>query len=191
MRRFSKLAAVFVVLGTVSVFAQTPDPAPAPAAAPAVATAAQLTVAEMSERSITINAEMKDHHRAVLALKEKATQQKDVIKLTCINDKLVEMKAQMNIADQANASLQAALTDNRPEAQTSFKNLEDAGTAVSKLRDSAITCMGEPELYKQESGLEVDRPEIPDDPGTIDPYDPGLGGGGVVLDPPGYASPFN
>jgi hypothetical protein len=48
--------------------------------------------------------------------------------------------------------------------------------------------MGETELSKQESGVEVDRPEIPDDPNGIDPYeiDPT-----VSIDPPGYASPYH
>jgi hypothetical protein len=48
-------------------------------------------------------------YRHVVAVKEKAAKQKDVIKLTCVNDRLVQLKAQMNIADQARASLMASL----------------------------------------------------------------------------------
>jgi len=129
-----------------------------------------------------------DAYRHVVAVKEKAAKQKDVIKLTCVNDRLVQLKAQMNIADSARASLLATLDKDGQESTTAYADVTASGDEIRKLREGADACMGETELSKQESGVEVDRPEIPDDPNTIDPYetDPM-----VSVDPPGYASPYH
>ena len=54
---------------------------------------------------------------------------------------------------------------------------------MKALREQANSCIGEPELFKQESGVEVTHPEIVDDPTNGINVEPGI-------EPPGYASPY-
>jgi hypothetical protein len=183
MRTFTRrLLPALVLLISVTAIAQ-PENGP-PKAAP-------MTGAEMKVRADAIDGQLRDDYRHVLHLRDLAKKQKDVIKLNCVNDKLVQLKAQANIADSSNHSLQSALSGGAAQAEASplFRQLESAAESARVLREEANTCMGETELYKQESGVEVSRPDVPDDPGTIDPY--GRGDLIVSIEPPAYASPFN
>jgi len=151
--------------------------------APATHPPTTLSVADMTSRAAAIQSQIQNDYRHVLSSKERAAKQKDVIKLTCVNDKLVQVKAQMNIADSTNDQLQAALAKNSDDRSGLFTSLVGTGEAIKLLREQASACIGEPELYKQEAGVEVTRPDIPDDPTATTP---------VIseFEPPAYASPF-
>jgi len=188
MTAFTRLLPFLLVVGTVSALAQpaTPPPAPAPAT-PAPSANAQLTAGEMKARSETIISDAQDSYNHVVTLRERVRKMKDVIKLDCVNERLLQLKAQLNIADTANQSLLTALERDMTAARDLFTQLETSNHNIKELREQANQCVGAGDLYKQESGLEVTRPELPDDPGTIDPM---LPGGEVVIEPPGYASAF-
>lgn len=149
-----------------------------------ITAAPDLSLVEIKSRAATIEAKNQDNARRVIALKALAKKQQDVIKLTCVNDKLVQMKAQMNIADSINEQLQGALEKQDLEAQNLFAQLSQTGAAIEQLREEAGACVGEPELYKQESGNTYTHPEIVDDPTGDNPF-------GGELEPPGYASPYH
>jgi hypothetical protein len=170
-----------------SSYAQSPAPGADPSAKPAKVV--KLSLPEMVARAEAIEVQIKDDMRHVLHLQAKARQAKDVIKLNCINDKLVQLKAQVNIFDSAHASLKAGLDGSSAadDQQATFAEATETGGAIKTLRAEADICVGEPELFKQESSAEVKRPEIPDDPGAGDPFDPA----GGPFEPPAYASPFN
>lgn len=176
-----------VIAGNAATYAQAPVPGADPSAKPA-APAVKLSLPEMVARAETLGAQIKLDMRHVLHLQTKARQAKDVIKLNCINDKLVQLKAQVNIFDSAQASLKAGLEGSSAagDKQTMFADVTGAGAAVKSLRAEADICVGEPELFKQESSSEVQRPEIFDDPGASDLSEPG-----DPFEPPAYASPFN
>jgi hypothetical protein len=189
MQRFAKHLPILLVFGTTAIFAQPADPpaapvAPAPAA-PAPSPAA-LSAAEMQKQSAIISGELDEANRYMIHLREVAKAKKDVIKLNCINDRLVQLKAQRNIADNTNAQLQVALVANSDERHQLFIQLTGTGNTVKDLRSQATACIGEAELFKQESGVEVDHPEIPDEPGSLNPFDDL-----VIAEPPGYASPYD
>jgi len=174
-----------------ATYAQAPVPGADPSAKPAqTAKKVNLSLPEMVARTEAIDAQIKADMRHVLHLQTKARQAKDVIKLNCINDKLVQLKAQVNIFDSASALLKAGLegggSGSADDKQAAFAEVTSTGGEIKTLRSEADVCVGEPELFRQESSAEVRRPEIPDDPGGRDP----LGGGGP-LEPPAYASPFN
>ncbi|HEY5948114.1 MAG TPA: hypothetical protein VIV40_21610 [Kofleriaceae bacterium] len=174
------------IFGALTVLADdTPPPAPPP---DATKSASALSVDDMRLRSEEMMKANESSYRELLHLKEQAKKQKDVIKLNCINDKLVQLKAQITITEETNTQLQASLTSSNDDRYALFVKLSTDNASVTRIRDEGRACIGEPELYKQESGVDVTRPDIPDDPGTIDPYDPG---GVVVIEPPGYASPYN
>lgn len=192
MRALSKYLSVLAVLGTVSVLrAETPAPAPTPAPDASAEVMANVQVklspAEMQTKATSLMARLPNDYRHVLHLKEVAKQSKDVLKLTCVNDKLIQLKAQMEIAEATNSDLQAALSNNNPDgAQTFYTSLEASGAAITQLRQDADVCAGTPELYKQEAGVTVTSPDLPD-PTAGNPFDTTYG----EVEPPGYASPFN
>lgn len=156
----------------------------------------KLSLPEMVVQAGTFEEQIKADVRHVMHLQTKARQAKDVIKLNCINDKLVQLKAQVNIFDTAHVSLKAGLeaggsgadagtgTGTGDDKQSTYTEVTTTAGAIKTLRAEADVCVGEPELFKQESSSEVQRPDIVDDPGTSDP----LGDGS--FEPPAYASPF-
>jgi hypothetical protein len=175
------------VIASSATYAQSPVPGADPSARPAKVV--KLSLPEMVAHAETLETQIKDDMRHVLHLQTKARQAKDVIKLNCINDKLVQLKAQVNIFDSARASLRAALdgSGTADDRQATFAEVTGAGDGVKTLRAEADICVGEPELFKQESSTDVTRPQIVDDPGGSDPFDPPTG----PFEPPVYASPFN
>jgi len=144
-----------------------------------------MSVKDMQERSHSVMAQIDVDANRITLLREVARHQKDVIKLNCVNDKIVELKAQQNIADNANQAM-GVLDANNDARQSAFDGLTTAGAAIHQLGEQAKGCVGQPELYKQESGNEVDRPPTPDDP-TRDPSRPD----GWGLEPPAYSSPYS
>lgn len=180
------LPAIAILGGFTLVAAQGTDPVPAPAtgsAAPAPV-AVKLTPAEMTASLPVTEQQISDAGRQIMHLKEIASKQKDVIKLTCLNDKLIQYKAQVNIWDAGKGTFQAAATDS--DRQTAYESLMKTAKDVQDLRDQANACVGEPELFKQEAGVEVSHPPFPDDPTATDPFEPTV----TDIEPPAYASPF-
>lgn len=147
----------------------------------------KLTPPEMLARTESIQGQIQADMRHVLSLQKRARDAKDVIKLNCINDKMVQMKAQQNIFESAQITLKAAAEGGSTgdDTQGFFLSVTETGESIKKLRAEADICVGEPELFKQESSNEVKRPDILDDPAGDDPFtdDP--------FEPPGYASPYN
>jgi hypothetical protein len=144
---------------------------------------------EMRLRTEQIQKDIDEDHKHVHHLQALARKEKDVIKLTCINDKLVQMKAQMNLFDTANLALEGAINNTDDSPRLVFADIEKAGTDVRKLRAEADGCAGELEMYKQESKTDVDRPEL-DDPTDGEPFQDSVVMGEPEVDPPGYATPF-
>jgi hypothetical protein len=175
------------VIASSATYAQTPIPGADPSAAKPTKAAAnvKLSLPDMVARAATIEGQIKGDMRHVLHLQSKARQEKDVIKLNCINDKLVQLKAHVNIFDSAHASLKASLEagGTADDKQATFGEVTSTGEQVKILRAEADICVGEPELYKQETNIEVNRPQILDDAGK-DPFGEG------PFEAPGYASPF-
>jgi hypothetical protein len=143
-----------------------------------------MSAADMNVKSAAIQAQLEEDTQYVLHLKDIAKKKKDVIKLNCVNDRIIQIKAQRNIADDTNTQLQGALAKNSDDRQQLFDQLNGVGTNVKQLREEANGCIGESELSKQESGVEVDHPDIPDDPTTVLPF-------GTQVEAPGYASPYD
>jgi hypothetical protein len=138
---------------------------------------------ELQMKAAEVTRQIQADYRYTLSLQSQARRQKDVIKLNCVNDKLIQIKAEMNIGESANSQLEVAVSTNSGDRQTAFTELQAAGNSVRDLRQQAAACLGEAELTKQESGGTYTHPNFPDDP-TIIPFD-------VYTEPPVYASPFN
>jgi hypothetical protein len=136
----------------------------------------------LKTKADSISMQMQEDYRHMMALKERAVKAKDVIKLNCINDKLVQVKARLRIGDAQKLELEYAL--DKDSAPSVLGQYEATAHEVSRLREDSRACLGEGELFKQESGLTVQRPDIVDDPGVVQPTI-------IEVEPPAYASPFN
>jgi hypothetical protein len=179
MKFLKKYAPLLAVLATVTVQAQTPPPAPK-----------ALPPADMRARQETFKKDIEEDHRHVLHLQALARKEKDVIKLTCINDKLVQLKAQMNLFDTASLSLEATINNTDDSPRVIFAELEKAASDVKKLRSEADVCAGELEMYKQESKSDVQRPEL-DDPSDGEPFHDPEQMGDPEVDVPATATPYD
>jgi len=172
MRKPAKFLSVLAFLGGAAILhAQTPPAKPV-----------TLSASEMTLKAAGLQSQIQDDNRHVLYLKEQAKKAKDVIKLSCVNDKIVQLKAQMNIADQTNDQLQVALQKNSDDRSSLFTQLQTSADTVKRLREDAAACLGAPELYKQEAGTTFTGPLVPDDP-THSVFE-------VYTEPPAYASPY-
>jgi hypothetical protein len=178
MKYLRKYGPLFALLGAVTVQAQT---APPPAKA--------LSPADMRARLESLRKDIDGDHRHVLHLQALARKEKDVIKLTCINDKLVQLKAQMNLFDTASLQLESSINNTDDSPRQVFAEIERSGSDIKKLRSEADVCAGELEMYKQESKSDVDRPEL-DDPTEGDPFHPPEVVGQPEVDVPGFATPY-
>jgi hypothetical protein len=116
--------------------------------------------------------------RHVMSLRDVARKEKDIIKLSCINDKLVMMKAQVNVMER----LQSELSVNA----TAMGEITTAGINVRNLRSEADQCAGDQLGAGVESTNSFTGPTPPDNP-FGNPFAP-IGG---TVEPPGYASPFD
>ena len=175
---FNKTAIIAAFLGVsiaVGVRAETPPKPPSPS--------------EMREQAETLKKENDGDLRHVLHLQALARKEKDVIKLTCINDKLIQLKAQRNLFDTALLQLDQQISAGDDSPKTAYADLQKASSDIKKLRGEADGCAGELEMYKQESKSDVARPDL-DDPTDGDPFHPPELDDYPPVDPPGFATPY-
>lgn len=182
MKSLKKFGVLTGLLLAVTVRAQTPAPAPAPI---------KLSLEEMKTRVETLKARIADDQHHVMSVQAAVRRDKDVVKLTCVNDKLIQIKAQMDLFDNAKLAVESGTsTGNDAAAQTAFVDVEKSADDIQKLRQDADACAGELDIYKQESKIDVERP-----PNLDDPTDTGEGFNGNEdgpdIDVPAFATPFS
>lgn len=139
-----------------------------------------MSIGDMHARLALTREQTRADARHIQHLQQIARQAKDVIKLNCVNDKLVQVKPQMNIADSRTADLEAAGDAERPAV---FEAIMQASDNIHRLREEADQCIGEPIATGGDSSNSFTGPTAPDDPNKNFP--------GNELEPPGYASPYN
>jgi hypothetical protein len=140
-----------------------------------------ISLADLQIRVRHLHAQTRADARHVQHLQLMARREKDVIKLNCVNDKLVQLKPHMNIADLAEAELESAKDSDRA---TIFDSISQSADNVRKLREEADQCIGEP-ISTAESSNSFSGPGAQDDPTKGGFGEPG------DIEPPGYASPYN
>ena len=148
---------------------------------------AQLSPKEMTKKSSELIEEMKTMLKRVLTLQQTARKQKDIIKLNCVNDKLLQLKQLLNIAEAAVNNLTEAITlKNEPDRYHQYGQITISHEKAGVARDEAEACIGEELIFIGPTAVEVDGPDVVDDPTADDPFDFDPGD----LEPPAYASPF-
>jgi hypothetical protein len=175
-----------------------PDPSPDPNRAPSsnqpseatpdvsvpMEKESQISSQEMERLARDSAAKADQDGKRVEELKIEARKQKDVIKLNCINDKLLQIKQLLNILEDGMSKLSLAIAEgNDGERYHRYTVIKISGEKIAGLRDEAEACVGEEISYLGPLSVDVDQPDVPDDPTDDDPW-------GDPVDPPGYASPF-
>ena len=187
MKSLGKLAiGAVLVLGTGSLlFAQPGDPPDhdsdftVSGQKPAVMSPAEMTVA-----SVDLMHAMNGHLRHVTQLREKAQAEKDIIKVNCLSDKLIPMKAQLNLAEGSKRILDERVGAGDDSGRyAAYGDLVISNDKMKDLREEADACVGDALTYVGETDVQVTGPD--------NPLIPVSGGLGVGIEPPAYKTPFD
>lgn len=192
MSKVIKLVLGATLISQVAM-AQTPSggapalpPAPPPSADVTANKPAGITPQDMLTQSQSYRGNMMQTTQRLNQMVEEARKQKDVIRLTCLTDKVVQANANMNILDKALQSLQDAVGRNDEGASThEFTRITIVNQKVQILGAEAEGCVGEELQFVGATKVDVElgpdvRRDDPTQPGT---YDPGF-------ERPPAASPF-
>ncbi len=180
------------VLGIGTIYAQ-PGPAPTDPKLPDVTapgeTRVDLSPREMATETKRVLTEMEGFHVRVLQLQGAARKAKDVIKLNCVNEKLLAVKQLLNIAESAENDLTEAIASSDRDAQVhQYSQVKLAHERATSARDEAEGCIGEEIVFIGPTKVDVNGPAMPDDP-TADPIDP-FGASPADFEQPNVASPW-
>jgi hypothetical protein len=129
---------------------------------------------------------MQETQRRVTQLQAKAKKDKDMVKLNCVNDKLMQLQGHMTVTDQSMSSLTLDIAKNDDSArQHEFTRISILYQKVVVLGTEAEQCIGEDVSYVGATRVDVEvDPSIP----PYDPTEPPLPGIDVTRPP--EASPF-
>jgi hypothetical protein len=174
------LATIFIG-GTVFAQAPAPSPAapPAPAGSSGSAGSVDLSVKQQPMLAPTdmIN-QSKDYFKAmgdvvkrIQTLQDQAKREKDIIRLNCVTDKLVQARVNVNIGEQSMAALQESITrTDAGESTHEFTRLTIVNQKVTVLGAEAENCIGEDLSFVGATRVDVEvDPNIP----QYDPTQPG------------------
>jgi hypothetical protein len=161
------LTATLFVAG--SVFAQPAAPTLVPPASPggevdiSVKQRPTLTPQEMQNQAKEYFTNMNATLKRIQELQETAKRQKDIIKLNCVTDKLVQAKVNLNIAEQAMTSLQENIARADEGGRThEFTRLTIVNQKVLVLGAEAENCIGEDLSFVGATRIDVEiDPSIP------------------------------
>jgi hypothetical protein len=190
MKALTKCAPLLVVVGFGTAIRADSEPPSDPKKSETtvqVEVKATMTVVEMQSGAAQVQLQLREDYRHVFHYTEVVRKSKDVIKLNCLNDYLLQIKAQMNIADVTKQQLEMELAKSSSDERVSmYTQLVEIGGKVKRLREQANACMGETELSST-SGVAVNNPYFPDDPTADNPFDDK---NAIEVEPPAYASLF-
>ena len=187
----TKLLLATIFIGG-SVFAQGPAPespmAPAPGGSAdlSVKQRPTLTPAEMVNQSKEYFKGMADVIKRIGTLQDQAKREKDIIRLNCVTDKLVQARVNVNIAEQSMATMQESAARNDEGAEThEFTRITIVNQKVTVLGAEAENCIGEDLSFVGATRVDVEvDPNIP----QYDPTQPPAPG--IDIERPGEASPL-
>ena len=115
-----------------------------------------LSAKEISKQAAQYSSEMQKMLRRILQLQAQARKDKDVIKLNCVNDRLVVAKQLLNLADIATIALtEATAAEDIAEQEHQLGQLQISHEKVAGQRDDAETCLGEEIVFVGPNAVSV------------------------------------
>lgn len=157
---------------------------------------AKLSPEQMRLRAEQYIADMQGMLSRVVRLQQVARRQNDVIKLNCVNNKLLQVKQLLNIAESARNDMIVAITAGGNEAHDKFVQVTISKEKVSGLRAESEGCIGEEVVFLGPTKVDVTKPLIIDDPTKKSPfsiaYREGIvdGAGELKIERAIYGTPF-
>jgi len=144
-----------------------------------------LTPQEMLGQSKEYFKSMNEVLKRITLLQDQSKRQKDIIRLNCVTDKLVQSKINMTIAEQSMVALQESIARADEGARThEFTRLTIVNQKVLVLGAEAENCIGEDLSFVGATRVDVEvDPSLPQTDPTIPPATI------VDLERPGVASP--
>lgn len=143
---------------------------------------AQMSPADMLASADDLVNSMHADLRHVTQLRDKAAAEKDIIKLNCINDKLMPMKAEVNLGDHARRDLDDAIS-HEDARYAVYADVVKRNNRAKDLREQADACVGDALTYVGKTDVQVTGPD--------NPLLPPTSGFGNEVEPPGYRTPFD
>ncbi len=124
----------------------------------------EISTGDMTERVRKRVERMNESLKHVVGLQEIARKQKDVIKLNCVNDKLLQVKQLLNIADAASTNMQEAIARQDDDGRYhEFGRVEIAAQQSQALGTESENCIGEELTFLGPTQVSVEEPELPSD----------------------------
>jgi hypothetical protein len=147
--------------------------------------------AEKPKRAAEAISSMRSSLRLVTSRVEDARNEKDVVKLNCVNEKLAQIKGLLKVAEQSETALKDAVANNDPASNAEFAKIGIAKTKVDGLGNEAQQCIGQlAYIVDEKTTVEVQQPIGQPERETSGHYrSPPPPSAPVVLRPPN-ASPF-
>jgi hypothetical protein len=119
-----------------------------------------LSDSDKLEKSGQHLARMKAALRQVLGRVEESRNEKDVVKLNCVNEKLTQIKGLLKVAEQADIALHEAIANKDPGAEAEFSKIGIAKTKIDGLRGEAEQCIGQlAYVVDERTTVEVQQPD--------------------------------
>jgi hypothetical protein len=119
-----------------------------------------LTDAEKVDKASEHVVKMKGAMKGVLKRVEDARNEKDVVKLNCVNEKLTQVKGLLKVAEQADVALSEAIARKDDSADTEFLKISMARAKIDQLRSEADQCIGQlAYVVDSETTVDVEQPE--------------------------------
>lgn len=140
---------------------------------------AQPSGVSAGSEAASVQAQMRSDHQAVLKMKAAAQREKDIIKVNCVNDKLVQMLPQMNMVDSLIAKLSAGT-----DQATLMVDIQAGAQKVAEQREAAAQCVDSKSIVGESSTTFAMEGDIDDPWEDVPDF-----GEDVVIEPPGFASP--
>jgi hypothetical protein len=189
MSRVVKFAIAFALFGQ-AVLAQPQPPAATAPSAPssdadvAVRQRASLSPQEMLTQGQDYRTRMDVIVKQIEPMISEAQRQKDVIRLNCLTDKLLQIRANVRIGDDALQALrEAAARQDQGGALHEYTRVTIVHQKAQVLGSEAQACVGEDLSYVGATRVDVDVSGLPPEDPTLLP--PPF----VVMDRPPLASP--
>jgi hypothetical protein len=126
---------------------------------------ANISPAEMTQQANAYISKMNDTVKYMVQLEDVARHEKDVIKLNCVNDKLLQLKQLLNIADKANNNMQEAIA--RGDEDARYHELGRVTIAYQQsqaLKTDADNCIGEELAFLGPTQITAYEPTEPENP---------------------------
>jgi hypothetical protein len=159
-----------VVLGAMGALLLVPAMA-RPQPSPKADEAGQISDKEKLSRAAANLDTMRSLLKEVLKRLEEARNEKDVVKLNCVNENLTQLKGLVRVAEQSEIALQEDIAKgDEANARHEYAKIDLASQRTKQLRADAEQCIGQLAYVVDENTLvTVEVPEDLPDPDTTTP----------------------